>query len=288
MTALLLMAVHLVYGRSCSARPLASSPRLGEMMGVACVQLRPLSLLSTLAARPASLLLLAGLVSAVAWEPVRAAAAGPVLSAVPSMEQAAEPVPGPHKVLPVASGQELEEALAKAGAGDHVVLKDGTYGGSLELTRSFPAGERLVIRAENPLGAKLTGRWRIAGSGIILSGLAWEGEESAVRISGSNVRLTRCAVRGSGTRGAIVIGNEPGETTRSVMVDHCDISGYALDAINIAPDGIVEDVAVLRNYIHDQVRRGGGHNLNGNAVAVGIENSHREKHVRALVAWNLI
>jgi hypothetical protein len=204
------------------------------------------------------------------------------------MEQAAEPVPGPRKVLPVSSGQELEEALAKAGAGDHVVLKDGTYGGNLELTRSFPAGERLVIRAENPLGAKLTGRWRIAGSGIILSGLAWEGEESAVRISGSNVRLTRCSVRGSGTRGAIAIGNEPGESTRSVLVDHCDISGYALDAINIAPDGIIEDVAVLRNYIHDQVRRGGGHNLNGTAVAVGIENSHREKPVRALVAWNLI
>jgi len=100
-------------------------------------------------------------------------------------------------------------------------------------------------------------------------GLAWQGENAAVRISGSNVRLTRCAVEGSQTRGAVVIGNQPGETTRSVMVDHCEISRYATDGIDIAPDGTVEDVAILRNYIHDGGGGKGEHNLSGNAIAVG-------------------
>jgi hypothetical protein len=200
----------------------------------------------------------------------------------------AEAMPRPRKVLQVSSGAELEEALARASGGDHIVLKDGAYDGEVELTRSFPAGERLVVRAENPLKVKLTGRWRVSGSGIILSGLAWEGADATVRISGSNVRLTRCAVGGSDTRGAVMIGNQPGETTRSVMVDYCDISGYGTDAITIAPDGTIENVAILRNYIHDGGGGKGVHNLNGNAVAIGIENGHREKAVHATVAWNLI
>jgi hypothetical protein len=233
----------------------------------------------------ASLVILLGLLYPAAVPPASAAT---VLSAVPSFEQAAGELPRPKKVLQVASGAELEEALAKAAGGDHIVLKDGTYSGIVELTRSFPVGERLVIRAESQLGAKLTGRWRVSGSGIILSGLAWQGENAAVRISGSNVRLTRCAVDGSQTRGAVVIGNQPGETTRSVMVDHCEISRYATDGIDIAPDGTVEDVAILRNYIHDGGGGKGEHNLSGNAIAVGIENGHREKAVRATVAWNLI
>jgi hypothetical protein len=210
------------------------------------------------------------------------------LSAALPVKEMAEAIPRPRKVLPVASGGELEEALAKAGGGDHIVLKDGAYGGEVELTRSFPPGERLVVRAENQLGAKLTGRWRVSGSGIILSGLAWEGADAAVRISGSNVRLTRCAVRGSKTRGAVVISNQPGETTRSVMVDHCDVLGYGTDGIMVAPDGNIEDVAVLRNYIHDGGGGKGVHNLNGSAVAIGIENGHREKAIQAIITWNLI
>jgi hypothetical protein len=79
-----------------------------------------------------------------------------VLSTVLSFEQASDAMPRPKKVLTVASGAELEEALPKAGPGDHVVLKDGTYGGEVELTRSFPSGDWLVIRAENQLRAKLT------------------------------------------------------------------------------------------------------------------------------------
>ena len=86
----------------------------------------------------------------------------------------------------------------------------------------------------------------------------------------------------------MVIGNQPGETTRSVMVDHCGISRYATDGIDIAPDGTVEDVAILRNHIHDGGGGKGEHNLSGNAIAIGIENGHREKAVRATVAWSLI
>jgi hypothetical protein len=124
------------------------------------------------------------------------------------------------------------------------------------------------------------------GSGIILSGLDWEGAEAAVRISGSNARLTRCVVRDSDTRAAVLVGNQSGETTRSVMIDHCDISGYATDGISVAPDGMIEDVAILRNYIHDGGGGKGGNNLNGNAIGIG--NGHREKAVQATVAWNLI
>ena len=136
----------------------------------------------------ASLVILLGLLYPAAVPPASAAT---VLSAVPSFEQAAGALPRPKKVLQVASGAELEEALAKAAGGDHIVLKDGTYSGIVELTRSFTAGERLVIRAESQLGAKLTGRWRVSGSGIILSGLAWQGEKSipaAVKVSRHHVR----------------------------------------------------------------------------------------------------
>jgi hypothetical protein len=44
----------------------------------------------------------------------------------------------------------------------------------------------------------------------------------------------------------------------------------------------------VRNHIHDGGGGSGRRNLRGNAVAIGGENSHREKAVRAVVAWNLI
>jgi hypothetical protein len=93
-------------------------------------------------------------------------------------------------------------------------------------------------------------------------------------------------VRDSDTRAAVLVGNQSGETTRSVMIDHCDISGYATDGISVAPDGMIEDAAILRNYIHHGGGGKGGHNLNGNAIGIG--NGHREKAVQATVAWDLI
>ena len=197
-------------------------------------------------------------------------------------------MPRPKKVLQVASGAELEEALAKAEASDYIVLKDSAYGGGWSSPAAFLTGERLGDPGRKPAAGQARGSLEVTGSGMILSGLDWQGGEAGVRISGSNVRLTRCVCEGYRARGAIVIANEPGETTRGVMVDHCEVSGYATDGISVAPDGMIEDVAILRNYIHHGGGGKGVHNLNGNAIAVGIGNGHREKAVQATVAWNLI
>ena len=216
-------------------------------------------------------------------------------SALLSVKKSTDELPRPREVLQVASSGELLDAVTRASGGDHIVLKDGVYEGDLDLARTFPDGEQLVIRAETTLGAKATGRWRVPGNGIVLSGLAWEGAGAGVRISGSHVRLTRCAVRQIDTgeasttpRAAISISNQRGEITRSVTIDHCDISGYGIDGIDVAPDGTIEGVRIERNHIHGGALTGGGHNLRGNAIGVGIENGNREKSIKAIIAWNLI
>jgi hypothetical protein len=79
-----------------------------------------------------------------------------------------EPLPAVASATLNATTANFDSVNASAAAGDHIVLADGTYGGKA-LNRTFPAGNRLVIRAANLLGPTSTSL-NITGSGHIISG----------------------------------------------------------------------------------------------------------------------
>jgi hypothetical protein len=135
----------------------------------------------------------------------------------------------------------------------------------------------------------------VPGSGIVLSGITWEGAGSGVDISGSDVRLTRCAVRNidngdrqTTARAAIRVANDPGETTRAVTIDRCEISGYGVTGILVEPNGTIGDVTIERNHIHDGALTGAERLNPGHAISLGKMNEHREKPIAARVLFNYI
>jgi len=91
-------------------------------------------------------------------------------------------------------------------AGDHIVLADGTYGGSFALARSGTAptdsnrnGVPIVVRAANLLGARFTGKFNVSGANGWLYGLDFDGQNAngaiGSNLGGDHSRLMRCRYR---------------------------------------------------------------------------------------------
>jgi hypothetical protein len=125
-----------------------------------------------------------------------------------------EPLP-PDSAILNANPSNFASVYNSAAAGNHIVLANGSYGPTT-LGRSFPTGQRLVIRAQNRFGATF-GTLLISGSGQIVSGVDVTATQiAAVGIRGSNVRFTRGRVTGGGFSFAF----GPGIT--DALVDHCE------------------------------------------------------------------
>jgi hypothetical protein len=189
------------------------------------------------------------------------------------------PLPAPKNVVTVSNASQLNAAVQNAAAGDHIVLASGSYG-SVTLSRDFPADNRLVIRAQTLLGAKFTSLV-IAGDGIIVSGVSVDvsGESGqVVRIDGSNVRLTRCAVRNGGY--SVVYG--PG--VHDVLVDHCDISRSRDQMFWLQHPADQKRLTVARNWVHELLP--GGDPLFSLAFNWMGANAYRERHEDIIVRLN--
>ncbi len=108
-------------------------------------------------------------------------------------------LPAATRILEVATTSQLNNALANAQPGDHIVLADGSYAAPNRITRSGTAQEPIVIRAANLLGARIT-------SGTIeidASWITWHGIDSvangAIRLGANaaadDVKIWRCRWR---------------------------------------------------------------------------------------------
>ncbi|MCF7973195.1 MAG: polysaccharide lyase 6 family protein [Phycisphaerae bacterium] len=100
----------------------------------------------------------------------------------------------------VSSAESLTRALLTARPGDEIVIQNGTYQDwVLDIGCSGSAERRLVVRAETPGQAILTGdsRMRISGDHVTVAGLCFKDGQATSEIwqvTGSFVRITDCAL----------------------------------------------------------------------------------------------
>jgi poly(beta-D-mannuronate) lyase len=162
-------------------------------------------------------------------------------------------------VLPVATSSEAVAAVARARPGDEVVLADGEYRDfALKLAGRGTAAQPIVLRAERPGGAVLTGSPTIelTGEHLEVRGLAWRdcafkaGIRGAVNFNGArHSRLTDCSFANSTLPGGaplVAFRNRASDN----RVDHCRFVATRYRAVVV----VVDDAALksgppLRNRI---------------------------------------
>jgi hypothetical protein len=102
-----------------------------------------------------------------------------------------QPRPEGPRTVTVSGGSQLSAALQNARGGDHIVLADGTYSGSLTLSASGTAEAPIVVRAANPHKAVITGQWDVTGDRVTLYQLKWQGGGRVKLIGASHFRFLR-------------------------------------------------------------------------------------------------
>jgi hypothetical protein len=115
------------------------------------------------------------------------------------LERRASPLPSvepppARRVRPVRDWAELEEALAAAEPGDHIVLADGRYDGErLKVAAHGLPDQPIVVRAAEPLKAKVGASFSLEGRDVWLHGLDLEGRPQ--RLANDRCRILRCKLR---------------------------------------------------------------------------------------------
>jgi nitrous oxidase accessory protein NosD len=181
----------------------------------------------------------------------------------------------------VTSAAELEQALARARAGDEVVVAPGDYAVNLRLSHSGAPGARITVRAagravlsaRNPTLRVLD----LAGaSHWSFEGLAFRGSRHAnVRIEGGrDIVLRGCEVFDAGKKGIIANGDD-------VLIDGCHVHGIAQPLGGEDTQGIVtwgaNRLTIMRSRIvtpGDGILIGGAESLSRTSRDVRILGNH--------------
>jgi hypothetical protein len=202
----------------------------------------------------------------------------------------AQPVPLPEdQPLPAANTTRnattgnFASVYAAANAGDHIVLANGNYG-AVTLNRVFPSNNKLVIRAQNLLGANATRiTFSTLGVGHIISGL--NVNQGTSQDTGSvigvyrHIRITRCRLQNGST--LITVNN--GGT--DILVDHCEGTRWSDFIVYCNQPSANRRITFARNWFHDA--KLGGTSTGGHLGFGWTANSeNREQHIAAIVRLN--
>ena len=104
--------------------------------------------------------------------------------------------PDPLRTANVSTAAELSAALASAQPGDHIVLADGTYGGSgFSTSAAGTPSNPIVIRASNKLLARLTASLTASHAWYILWGLDFDDAALGVDPGADDLVVRRCRAR---------------------------------------------------------------------------------------------
>jgi hypothetical protein len=177
----------------------------------------------------------------------------------------------------------FDSVYASAAAGNHIVLANGKYG-SKTLNRTFPSGNRLVVRAQNLLGATFS-TLTVSGGGQIVSGVtidrgATTETGAALYVNASNVRVTRSVLRNGATALRV------GRAVTDVLLDHCETQ-RSRDRMFILDDPKDQQrITIARCWVHELLA--GGSMGTSHAFAWADENGSREKHHDIVVRLNYI
>ncbi len=97
--------------------------------------------------------------------------------------------PVTRRVVAIADDRALAEALRDAHCGTTLALETGTYRDDVAIRLACPSDRPLVIRSDEPQGARLAGQIRVLGEHISVAGLTIQGGE--IEIAGTGNRITR-------------------------------------------------------------------------------------------------
>jgi hypothetical protein len=189
-------------------------------------------------------------------------------------------------VVRVSNGTELARALASAKAGQHIVLANGVYtapGGDFELKASGTLGAPIVIRAENPLAARVTSDIKLSGHDVIASGLVVD--RAQVELAGDRARLTGSRIQ---NHDGIAVLISRGVDTR---VDHNELVGLGGRGISIDPipgkSEALQRPRIDHNWLHDFVGQRASIGTHA-PIQIGQCLAQTDCSVQALVEYNLI
>lgn len=202
------------------------------------------------------------------------------------------PPPPPSEVLPEdeplpqaastlsANTSSFASVYSGASAGDHIVLANGNYG-AINLNRSFPPTNRIVIRAQNLLGATASSI-TITGSGHIVSGLdvGTDGGGARLEPRASSFRFTRGRVTGGG------FSINLGDGVSDILIDHCDLRRTEDRMFNCDGSKNQSNIIVARNWVHDLTQVAAGFLGGGDMFGWSSQNIHREKPIGAIIRFN--
>lgn len=205
--------------------------------------------------------------------------------------------PYPLEMRRVSNGAQLQQALDFSSPGSHVVLADGDYSGDFVLRGQAEPDLPIVVRAENPLGAKINGTLTLAGQNGIAHGLVLDNsQEFAAEMAGEGNRVIRSAFPGGrgihvprGANRYLIANNAftgspgPGEMPDHIFVE---VTGEG--------SGLPEPGLIARNYFTDpdggdaaeahHIYMGRAHDDDANFVDLTIEenlieNSNRRRGI---------
>jgi len=163
-------------------------------------------------------------------------------------------IPTAVRIIHVTNAAQLTAALAgnladvttvPAGAsgplqpGDHLVLADGTYGGTFTTSRAGDTDAApIIVKAENLLGARFTGTFNVNHADVWLWGLRFDGQNATgthVVLKGQRARLQRCRFErvdspdavGQDTSGAILVSVQ-GPDNKIYFSEFTDLDGRCI------------------------------------------------------------
>lgn len=190
----------------------------------------------------------------------------------------------PLRTVNVSSDAALTTALNNALAGDHIVLANGTYSTARTISPNGTSANPLVIRAANPHGAVITGRWTVNSNRLTIYQLRFQ--------SGGGITLASCGFVRILRNEWINTSSRPVQFSNGAYdceVGYSYIVGTGGDRmIDVRPGNngsVVSSNYPRRMWIHHNYFL----NQGGNGAVVGIGNNRfdSEASIEALLEWNL-
>ena len=194
---------------------------------------------------------------------------------------------GDGSVTPVNSCTTLKDAYRTAGSGSIIVLEDGNYTCALTLSRSGSKGDPIILRAANPLRARISDSTiTITGDYNVVEGLLFN--RSGIEITGHRNRVNQNRFQnGAGSlRAAVIIKN--GSFNRA---DHNEVVDFGVGqrALRVFPDK--RDKSSAQNNVFDRnhIHRSLGESRNGaDGIQLGSNSQHTDNRLFTIVEYNLI
>jgi poly(beta-D-mannuronate) lyase len=116
----------------------------------------------------------------------------------------------------VTSISELQKAVAQAGPGDVIVLKDGAYTEACKLTGKGTKDNPIVVRSQTIGGADLKGGISVNGEYVTLLGFSFTGK-GGVSFAGKGHRMSRCHMDNVQAQKWLTAGPD----CRELEIDYC-------------------------------------------------------------------